>query len=120
MTKPNYDSKPSSSASNAATYNPRPTADGKPYNNSRPSYGDKPAYNNSRPSYGEKSTYNNNSSYNKPQPSVAPTETKNEAPSVPAEQGESKDMYNQDVSRNFRKNGASKMRSFGAPKTKYF
>lgn len=109
----------------------------KPYDptNRLPRDGSRPNYNkdsskeggqsnyNSRPRYdkdsskeGGQSSYNSRPSY-EPKP-TAPVQS--ESPKVPVEQGENKDMYDQSVSRNFRKNGASKMRSFGAPKTKYF
>lgn len=75
-----------------------------PNKRERRPYGDRPNRNNDR-------TPRPNRSYDSPRPQES-------QPSQPSQ--EDKDMYNQEVSRNFKRTGASKMKSFGGPKTKYF
>ncbi|MEG1536355.1 MAG: RNA-binding cell elongation regulator Jag/EloR [Clostridia bacterium] len=55
-------------------------------------------------------------SYDKPRVERATSDNN----ASPAEETTEKDMYNAEYSKTFKKTGVSKMRSFGAPKSKYF
>lgn len=108
--KPYQGSKPYDSASSGEH---KPYQGSKPYDSSR---GERKPYQGSKP-YDSSKSYGNHTSQESA-PNVATVDTQTNA--VPASQAQEKDMYDNESSRKFRKNGASKMRSFGAPKSKYF